>query len=106
MSRENRVGRDQRPPAARFAEIEAALDARVLAALAAAWKMAIDRQLVAGVYLTRADVVENAATLAEPISDALAADVIAGLNDRPAGDRSEAAALDGEALDHIWGVIA
>lgn len=103
MSTDNR---DTRPPANRFAEIEAALDARVLAALAAAWKMAIDRQLVAGVYLTRADVVENAATLAEPISDALAADVIAGLNDRPAGDRREAAALDGEALDHIWGVIA
>lgn len=46
MSRENRVGRDQRPPAARFAEIEAALDARVLAALAAAWKMAAERGLL------------------------------------------------------------
>lgn len=98
--------RDTRPPANRFAEIEAALDARVLAALAAAWEMATERQLIAGAYLTRADVMENAATLAEPISDALAADVIAGLNDRPAGDRHEAAALDGEALDHIWSVIA
>ena len=48
MSTDNR---DTRPPADRHAEIEAALDARVLAALAAAWKMAIDRQLIAGVYL-------------------------------------------------------
>ena len=100
------MSRDTRPPANRFAEIEAALDARVLAALAAAWSMATERNLVAGVYVTRADVVENAATLAEPISDTEAADVIAGLNGRPAGDRREAAALDGEALDHIWSVIA
>lgn len=106
MSRENRAGRDQWPPAARFAEVEAALDRRVLAALAAAWSMATERNLVAGVYVTRADVVENAAALAEPVTSEQAADVIAGLNDRPAGDRPEAAALDAEALDHIWDVIA
>ena len=48
MSRENRAGRDQRPPADRHAQIESALDARTLAALAQAWSMAAERGLIAG----------------------------------------------------------
>ena len=105
MSRENRVGRDQRPPAARFAEIEVALDRRVLAALAAAWNMATERNLVAGDYWTREDVRKIADDLAEPITDALAAGVIQGLRDAqssPAGLTVDSDAI----LDHIWGVIA
>lgn len=104
MSRENRVGRDQRPPAARFAEIEATLDKRVLDALAAAWKMAEERQLVTGSYITRAGVEALAAGLAEPITSEQAADVIAGLNslERPA----DGTTLEEEVLDHIWSVIA
>ena len=101
MSRETR---DTRPPANKFQEIEAALDRRVLAALAAAWEMAIDRRLVVGAYVTREGVGKIAAELAEPISPELAADVIAGLNDR--NDRAEVDALEGEVLYHIWGVIA
>lgn len=104
MSRENRVGRDQRPPAARFTEIEAALDARVLAALAAAWGMAKDRQLIAGNYITRAGVEKIAADLAEPITAELAADVIEGLNNLAAP--AAGVALEEETLDHIWSVIA
>lgn len=102
MSTDNR---DTRPPANRFAEIEAALDARVLAALAAAWKMAAERNLVTGDYWTREDVREIADDLAEPITDALAADVIQGLRDAqnsPAGLTVDSDAI----LDHIWGVIA
>ena len=76
MSRENGAGRDQRPPAARFTEIEAALDMRVLSALAAAWGMAKDRQLIAGHYITRAGVAALAAELAEPIGGSQAAEVI------------------------------
>ena len=38
--------RDTRPPANKFQEIEAALDKRVLAALAAAWQMAAERGLL------------------------------------------------------------
>lgn len=104
MSRENRVGRDQRPPAARFAEIEAALNKRVLAALAAAWKMAEERQLVTGNYITRAGVQALAAELAEPITSEQAAEVIAGLNglERPA----DSTTLEEEVLDHIWNVVA
>ena len=104
MSRENGAGRDQRPPAARFAEIEAALDARVLAALAAAWGMAKDRQLIAGNYITRAGVEKLAADLAEPITAELAADVIEGLNNLAAP--AAGVALEDEALDKIWDVIA
>ena len=104
MSRENRVGRDQRPPAARFAEIEAALDARVLAALAAAWGMAKDRQLIAGNYITRADVEKLATDLAEPITAELAADVIEGLNNLAAP--AAGVALEEETIDNIWSVIA
>ena len=104
MSRENRVGRDQRPPAARFAEIEAALDRRVLAALAAAWGMAKDRQLIAGNYITRAGVEKLAADLAEPITAELAADVIEGLNNLAAP--AAGVALEDEALDKIWDVIS
>lgn len=104
MSRENRVGRDQRPPAARFKEIEAALDKRVLDALAEAWRMATERNLVAGQYWTREDVRELAADLAEPITDEQAADVV---------ERSlHAAGISGVGidsdtlLDEIWDVIA
>ena len=96
--------RDTRPPAARFAEIEAALDARVLAALEAAWSMAEDRNLIVGTYSTRADIREAAENLAEPISDTEAADVIAGLNDRR--EPREAAILGEEIIDHVWSVIA
>lgn len=106
MSRENRVGRDQRPPAARFAEIEAGLDARVLAALAAAWGMAKDRQLIAGNYITRAGVAALAAELAEPIGGSQAAEVIEALNAFDRHDSSPGVALEEEALDHIWSVIA
>lgn len=95
--------RDTRPPADRHAEIEAALDARVLAALEAAWSMAEDRNLIVGTYSTRADVREAAENLAEPISDAQAADVIAGLNDRR--EARETAILSEEILDHVWSVI-
>ena len=104
MSRENGAGRDQRPPAARFAEIEAALDARVLAALAAAWGMAKDRQLIAGNYITRLGVATLARELAEPITEAQAADVIEGLNGLAAP--AAGVALEEETLDHIWDVIA
>ena len=97
--------RDTRPPANRFAEIEAALDMRLLAALAAAWEMAIDRRLVVGHYSTRDDVQKIAAGLAAPIDDALAADVIAGLNDRHTLHRPERAALAEEILDHVWSVL-
>lgn len=104
MSRENRAGRDQRPPAARFAEIEAALDKRVLDALAAAWSMATERNLVAGQYWTREDVRELAEDLAEPITDEQAAEVV---------ERSlHAAGISGVGidadtlLDDIWEVIA
>lgn len=38
--------RDTRPPADRHAEIEAALDKRLIAALAAAWQMAAKRGLL------------------------------------------------------------
>lgn len=104
MSRENRAGRDQRPPAARFTEIEAALDERTLAALAKAWSMAKGRQLIAGHYITRLGVATLARELAEPITEAQAAEVIAVLNGlaRPA----DSAALEDEALDKIWDVIA
>lgn len=44
------MSRDTRPATDRHAQIESALDARVLAALAAAWDMAKDRQLIAGHY--------------------------------------------------------
>lgn len=96
--------RDTRPPAARFAEIEAALDKRVLAALAAALGMAKDRQLVAGNYITREGVEALAADLAEPITAELAADVIEGLNNLAAP--AAGAALEEDALDKIWDVIA
>ena len=97
--------RDTRPPANKFQEIEAALDKRVLAALAAAWEMAIDRRLVVGHYVTREGVQEIAAELAEPISDALAADVIVGLNDRPTLHKAEQTSLAEEILDHVWSLI-
>ena len=100
MSRENRVGRDQRPPAARFAEIEAALDKRVLAALAAAWSMATERNLVAGVFWDRAAVEIIAEKYAEPIDSDQAADVIEALNGR--GDTLG----EDEIIDRIWDVIA
>lgn len=99
------MSRDTRPPANRFAEIEATLDCRVLAALAAAWEMAAERNLVAGDYWTREDVRVIADDLAEPITDAQAADVIQGLRDAqssPAGLTVDSDAI----LDHIWGVIA
>lgn len=102
MSTDNR---DTRPPANRFAEIEAALDRRVLAALAAAWEMAAERNLVAGDYWTREDVRGIADDLAEPISDEQAADVIQGLRDAqssPAGLVVDSDTI----LDHIWSVIA
>lgn len=106
MSRENRVGRDQRPPAARFAEIEAALDKRVLAALAAAWGMAKDRQLVAGNYITRAGVEKLAADLAEPINDGQAAEVIEALNAFDRHDTGPGVDLERKTLDKIWQVVA
>ena len=106
MSRENRAGRDQRPPAARFAEIEAALDKRVLDALAAAWGMAKDRQLIAGHYITRAGVAALAAELAEPINGGQAAEVIEALNAFDRHDSGPGVALEEEALDKIWDVIA
>ena len=106
MSRENGAGRDQRPPAARFAEIEAALDARVLAALAAAWGMAKDRQLIAGHYITRAGVAALAAELAEPINGGQAADVIEALNAFDRRDSDSGVALEEDTLDKIWDVIA
>lgn len=100
------MSRDTRPATDRHAQIESALDARVLAALAAAWGMAKDRQLIAGHYVTREGVQEIAAELAEPISDALAADVIVGLNGRQTLHKTEQTALAEEILDHIWNVIA
>lgn len=106
MSRENGAGRDQRPPAARFAEIEATLDKRVLAALAAAWGMAKDRQLIAGHYITRAGVEALAADLAEPVTEAQAAEVIEALNAFDRHDTGPGVALEEEALDKIWQVIA
>ncbi len=102
MSTDNR---DTRPPANRFAEIEAALNRRVLAALEAAWSMAAERNLVTGDYWTREDVREIADDLAEPITDALAADVIQGLRDAqslPAGLVVDSDTI----LDHVWDVIA
>lgn len=106
MSRENGAGRDQRPPAARFTEIESALDKRVLAALAAAWGMAKDRQLIAGHYITRAGVQALAAELAEPINDGQAADVIEALNAFDRRDSDSGVALEEDTLDKIWDVIA
>ena len=106
MSRENGAGRDQRPSAARFTEIEAALDMRVLSALAAAWGMAKDRQLIAGHYITRAGVAALAAELAEPINDGQAAEVIEALNAFDRHDSDSGVALEEEALDKIWDVIA
>ena len=106
MSRENRVGRDQRPPAARFTEIEAALDMRALSALAAAWGMAKDRQLIAGHYITRAGVEALATELAEPINDGQAAEVIEALNAFDRHDSGPGVALEEETLDKIWDVIA
>lgn len=97
--------RDTRPPANKFQEIEAALDKRVLAALAAAWEMAAERNLVTGDYWTREDVQGIAADLAEPISDAQAADVIQGLRDAqssPAGLVVDSDTI----LDHVWGVLS
>ena len=99
------MSRDTRPPANRFAEIEAALDRRVLAALEAAWSMAAERNLVTGDYWTREDVQGIATDLAEPITDAQAADVIQGLRDAqssPAGLVVDSYAI----LDHIWGVLS
>lgn len=93
---------DTPPPADRHAQVEAALDARVLAALAAAWKMATERHLVAGVYFDRADVRRIAANVAEPVTDGEAADTIAGLNDSGA----MSAPCEAEVLDHVWRVIA
>ena len=106
MSRENRAGRDQRPPATRFAEIEAGLDKRVLAALAAAWSMAKGRQLIAGHYITRAGVAALAAELAEPINGGQAAEVIEALNAFDRHDTGPGVDLEAEALDKIWDVIA
>lgn len=104
MSRENRVGRDQRPPAARFAEVEAALDRRVLDALAAAWSMATERNLIAGQYWTREDVRELAADLAEPITEEQAAEVVER-SARAAG--ISGVSIDADTLlDDIWEVIA
>jgi len=102
MSRETR---DTRPPANKFQEIEAALDRRVLAALAAAWEMAAERNLVTGDYWTREDVQEIADDLAEPITDAQAADVIQGIRDAqssPAGLVVDSDTI----LDHVWGVLS
>lgn len=86
-------------------QIEAALDARVLAVLEKAWALAAERNLIVGNYWTREDVRGIAADLAEPISDELAADVIQGLRDlqaSPAGLTVDAETI----LDHIWSVIA
>ena len=98
--------RDTRPPADHHAAVEAALDRRVLDVLDAAWEMAKDRRLVAGAYVTRPSVQKIAAELAEPIGPALAADVIASLNARDTSGKAEAVALLGEAVDHVWDVIA
>ena len=96
--------RDTRPATDKHAEIEAALDRRVLDALAAAWSMATERNLVAGQYWTREDVRELAEDLAEPITDEQAAEVV---------ERSlHAAGISGVSidadtlLDDIWEVIA
>lgn len=99
------MSRDKRPAANRFHEIEAGYDARVLAALAAAWSMAKDRRLVAGDYWTREDVQDIARDLAEPISDELATDVIQGLSDAQSSPAGLVVDSD-EILNHIWSVIA
>lgn len=100
------MSRDTRPATDRHAQIESALDARVLAALAAAWGMAKDRQLIAGHYITRAGVRALAAELAEPINDGQAAEVIEALNAFDRHDTGPGVDLEEKTLDKIWDVIA
>lgn len=82
-------------------QIEAALDARVIAALVSARRMAQERHIVAtGHMLTRDDVRRMAERLAEPITDAQAADVIEALN------TCGLYLTDELVLDKIWEVLS
>lgn len=100
MSRENWAGRDQRPPAARFAEIEAALDKRVLDVLSKAHALAAERGLVAGGYWQLEDVHECARENAEvTLTDEQARKALAVF--------ARYEIQDGDTLlDAIWDVIA
>ena len=94
------MSRDTRPPADRHAEIEAALDRRVIVALVSARRMAQERHIVAtGHMLTRDDVRRMAERLAEPITDGQAAEVIEALN------TCGLYLTDELVLDKIWDVI-
>lgn len=53
------MSRDTRPATDRNKQVESALDDRVLKALAAAWGMATDRQLVTGWYKSPDGVVHH-----------------------------------------------
>lgn len=55
------MSRDTRPATDRNRQVESALDDRVLKALAAAWGMATDRQLVTGWYTGPDGVVHHGA---------------------------------------------
>lgn len=99
--------RDVRPPADRHAQVEAALDARVLAALAAAWDMATERGLVAGSYWTTDDIarevpdhlrVRGLALVESGRVAELARAIVAGLNDSVDDITPELVA------EHIWSV--
>lgn len=106
MSRENRAGRDQRPPAARFTEIEAALDERTLAALAKAWSMATERGLIAGKYFGGKDVQAIAEELAGySLTRSQAREVLELATLEIIQDGRESVD-DSLILDKIWDVIA